>query len=79
MPGSPRNLMLIWANTVTGWWTSVAVAAVQRQQRGDVERSMGKGRSRRSELSGGNFHLTQGPLPGFVVSKKNGNDFAPRR
>lgn len=33
MRGSPRSLMLSWANTVTGWWTSMAVSAVQRQQR----------------------------------------------
>jgi hypothetical protein len=25
--------MLIWANTVAGWWTSAAVSAMQRQQR----------------------------------------------
>jgi hypothetical protein len=25
--------MLTWANTVTGWWTSATVTAIQRQQR----------------------------------------------
>lgn len=33
MKGSPRSLMLTWANTVAGWWTSAAVSAIQRQQR----------------------------------------------
>ncbi len=33
MRGSPRSLMLSWANTVAGWWTSTAVTAMQRQQR----------------------------------------------
>jgi hypothetical protein len=33
MRGSPRSLMLSYANTVTGWWTSMAVSVVQRQQR----------------------------------------------
>ena len=33
MRGSPRGIMLTWANTVTGWWTSAAVTAMQRQQR----------------------------------------------
>jgi hypothetical protein len=33
MRGTPRSLMLTWANTVTGWWTSAAVTTIQRQQR----------------------------------------------
>ena len=33
MRGSPRSVMLAWANTVVGWWTSAAVSALQRQQR----------------------------------------------
>lgn len=33
MRGSPRSIMLSWANAVAGWWTSAAVSAVQRQQR----------------------------------------------
>jgi hypothetical protein len=33
MKGSPRSLMLSWANAVAGWWTSAAVSAVQLQQR----------------------------------------------
>ena len=33
MKGSPRSLMLSWANAVAGRWTSAAVSAVQRQQR----------------------------------------------
>jgi hypothetical protein len=36
MKGSPRSLMLTWANTVAGWWTSTAVSAMQRQQRAMV-------------------------------------------
>jgi hypothetical protein len=33
MRGSPRSLWLSMANRAAGWWTSAAVAAVQRQQR----------------------------------------------
>ena len=33
MKGSPRSIMLTWANRAAGWWTSAAVAAVQQQQR----------------------------------------------
>jgi hypothetical protein len=33
MRGSPRSLMLTWANTVSGWWTSVALRELQRRQR----------------------------------------------
>jgi hypothetical protein len=33
MKGTPRSIMLSWANAVSGWWTSAAVSAVQRQQR----------------------------------------------
>ncbi|HEX7968455.1 MAG TPA: hypothetical protein VF502_09560 [Stellaceae bacterium] len=33
MKGSPRSIMLSWANAVAGWWTSAAVSAVQRQRR----------------------------------------------
>jgi hypothetical protein len=33
MRGSPRSIMLSWADAVTGWWTSAAVSAAQRQQR----------------------------------------------
>jgi hypothetical protein len=33
MRGTPRSLMLTWANTVTGWWTSAAVTPIQRQRR----------------------------------------------
>jgi hypothetical protein len=31
--GTPRSWMLRWANAAVGWWTSVAVSAIQRQQR----------------------------------------------
>ncbi len=33
MKGSPRSLMLSAANRAMGWWTSLAVASIQRQQR----------------------------------------------
>ena len=33
MKGSPRSLWLSAANRATGYWTSAAVAALQRQQR----------------------------------------------
>ncbi len=33
MKGSPRSIMLSWANAAAGWWTSAAVGAAQRQQR----------------------------------------------
>jgi hypothetical protein len=36
MRGTPRSLMLTWANTVTGWWTSAAARELQRQQRAMV-------------------------------------------
>jgi len=32
--------MLTWANTVTGWWTSAAVSAMQRQQRAMVSATL---------------------------------------
>jgi hypothetical protein len=32
MRGTPRSLMLSWANTVAGWWTSTMVSAIQRRQ-----------------------------------------------
>ena len=32
MRGTPRSLMLTWANTAAGWWTSAMVSAIQRQQ-----------------------------------------------
>jgi hypothetical protein len=40
MRGSPRSLVLSWANSVTGWWTSMAVSAVQRQQRAVVDATL---------------------------------------
>jgi hypothetical protein len=33
MKPTPRSIMLTWANTIAGWWTSAAVSAIQRQQR----------------------------------------------
>jgi hypothetical protein len=33
MKATPRSIMLTWANTIAGWWTSAAVSAIQRQQR----------------------------------------------
>lgn len=33
MRGSPRSIMLTWANIVAGWWTSAAATAIRRQQR----------------------------------------------
>ena len=36
MRGSPRSMMLTWANTVAGWWTSAAVTAMRRQQRAAI-------------------------------------------
>jgi hypothetical protein len=39
MRGSPRSVMLSWANAMAGWWTSATVSAVQRQQRA-IARSM---------------------------------------
>ena len=33
MKGSPRSIMLTWANRAAGWWTSAAVNAAQQQQR----------------------------------------------
>jgi hypothetical protein len=30
MRGSPRSVMLSWANAMAGWWTSATVSAVQR-------------------------------------------------
>ena len=32
MKGSPRSIMLSWANRVAGWWTSAAVNATRKQQ-----------------------------------------------
>ena len=42
MKGTPRSLMLSWANALAGWWTSAAVAAVQRQQRAALKAMMPK-------------------------------------
>ena len=48
MRGSPRSVMLTWANTAAGWWTSQAVAGIQRQQRAMLSAMMPKlGRKRR--------------------------------
>jgi hypothetical protein len=33
MKATPRSIMLTWANTIAGWWTSAAVSAIQCQQR----------------------------------------------
>ena len=33
MKGSPRSIMLTWANRAAGWWTGAAVSAVRQQQR----------------------------------------------
>jgi hypothetical protein len=33
MKPTPRSIMLTWANTIAGWWTSAAVSTIQRQQR----------------------------------------------
>ena len=46
MRGSPRSLMLTWANTVAGWWTSAAVTAIQRQQRAALKAMMPKATKR---------------------------------
>lgn len=40
MRGSPRSLWLSMANRAAGWWTSAAVAAVQRQQRAMLATSL---------------------------------------
>ena len=32
MKGSPRSIMLSWANRAAGWWTSAAVNAMRQQQ-----------------------------------------------
>ena len=32
MKGSPRSIMLAWANRVAGWWRSTATGAVSKQQ-----------------------------------------------
>ena len=40
MRGSPRSLWLSMANRAAGWWTSAAVAAVQRQQRAMLAASL---------------------------------------
>jgi hypothetical protein len=42
MKGSPRSILLTWANAAAGWWTSAAVAALQRQQRAMVNAMKGK-------------------------------------
>src|ERR1700736_2547203 len=31
--GTPRSLMLTWANSVTGWWTSLALTTIRWRQR----------------------------------------------
>jgi hypothetical protein len=41
MKGTPRSLMLTWANSVAGWWTSAAVAGFQRQQRALLDAAVG--------------------------------------
>jgi len=41
MRGSPRSIMLTWANMAAGWWTSAAVSAVQRQQRAVLGAALG--------------------------------------
>jgi hypothetical protein len=33
MKGSPRSIMLTWANRAAGWWTGATVSAVRQQQR----------------------------------------------
>jgi len=52
MRGSPRSIMLSWANTVAGWWTSQAATALQRQQRAMLSamtpKPARKGRPRRT-------------------------------
>ena len=42
MKGTPRSLMLTWANTVAGWWTSAAVTEIQRQQRAALKAMLPK-------------------------------------
>ncbi len=32
MRGSPRSLMLSWANRVAGWWTQAALVTFRKQQ-----------------------------------------------
>jgi hypothetical protein len=48
MKATPRSLMLSWANAVVGWWTSAAVAAVQRRQRAALKAMMPKPAKSRS-------------------------------
>lgn len=43
MRGSPRSLMLTWANTIAGYWTSAAATAMQRQQRAMLKATMNAG------------------------------------
>ena len=38
MKGSPRSIMLSWANRVAGLWTSAAVSAVKQQQSAAVRK-----------------------------------------
>jgi hypothetical protein len=32
MKGSPRSIMLTWANRAAGWWNSAAANAIRQQQ-----------------------------------------------
>jgi hypothetical protein len=41
--GSPRSIVLTWANSVAGWWTSAAVAVIQRQQKAVLDAMLPKG------------------------------------
>jgi hypothetical protein len=47
MKGTPRSLMLSWANAVAGWWTSAAVSAIQARQRAALRTLTGKPRRKR--------------------------------
>ena len=38
MKGSPRSIMLSWANRIAGLWTSAAVSAVRQQQSAAVKK-----------------------------------------
>ena len=62
MKGSPRSLWLRAANRATGYWTSAAVAVLQRQQRAMLAASVNIGKKPKRKPA----RRSLGRRPGFT-------------
>jgi hypothetical protein len=51
MRGTPRSIMLTWANTIASWWTSATVSAIQHRQRTMLSAMLKAAKSKRAKTN----------------------------